>query len=432
MARVHSRRAERALAYLAETDPAFASLALWCQHRDDDGIQLAESDAITIRYGAGFERLSLAEQTGVAAHHILHIAFRHAPRGGALSSRLGGDFDPDLFNIAADAIVNEALQSAGYVLPRPFVTLGALMSQAFSEDDAGRGALARFDAERLYLRLRTTRPDKGKNGARRAGGAKGRAEGTRRLTAWAEGQGYRRDLAPGGPDGEGAQRAEEDADWSQRVARAMAQGRAAGRGIGMLARDIADIRPAVTPWDRQLRGLIARAVVEGPRLDPVRPSNRWLARDADARRADGPAPGFEAARLSRRATPRIAVGIDVSGSIDDGRLARFAAEIGGIGLRTGAEVHVMAFDDEVRRVVRLAGRAWSDEIGRLSFTGGGGTSFREVVATAEGLEASVAVILTDLDGTFGPRPRHLPVIWAVPDAAVAPMPPFGRVLDLAH
>jgi hypothetical protein len=427
----HSRRAVRALAFLAETDPALASLSLWCRHRDDDSVALAESDAATVRYGPAFANLTLAHQAGVAAHHILHVAFRHAPRSASLSARLGGAFDADLFNIASDAIVNEALQATGYVLPRPFVTLGGLLEQAFGEVDAGRAALARFDAERLYLRLAAAQERPGSGKARRPGGAEGESEGTRRLKAWAEAQGYSADLAPGGPEGERARAAEDDGDWRQRVARAMDQGRAAGRGLGMVARGIADIRPPATPWERHLRALVTRAVTEGPRPGHFRPSNRWLAREAAARDEGRATPAFDPARLRQRSIPRIAVGIDVSGSIDDARLARFAGEIAGIGARTGAEVHVLAFDDAVRGRARMTGRDWPGELARLGLTGGGGTSFEGVVAEAAGLSPSILVILTDLDGAFGPAPRGLPVVWAVPDAAAAPRPPFGQVVDLS-
>jgi hypothetical protein len=40
------------------------------------------------------------------------------------------------------------------------------------------------------------------------------------------------------------------------------------------------------------------------------------------------------------------------------------------------------------------------------------------------------LILTDLDGRFGPVAPRTRLIWAVPDAPAKP-PPFGRVLELA-
>ncbi len=59
---------------------------------------------------------------------------------------------------------------------------------------------------------------------------------------------------------------------------------------------------------------------------------------------------------------------------------------------------------------------------------GGGTSFIDLLQKIADLDASVAVILTDLDGDFGQRPA-LPVVWAVPDPRAAE-PPFGTVLSL--
>ena len=77
----HSARATRALRKLSEEDPAFAALALWCTHRDGEtGPARARSAGNRITYGAGFDNLSLPEQVGLCAHHILHVAFRHGGR----------------------------------------------------------------------------------------------------------------------------------------------------------------------------------------------------------------------------------------------------------------------------------------------------------------------------------------------------------------
>ena len=45
----------------------------------------------------------------------------------AMRLRLGDRFQPPLYALAADAIVNETLLLAGHVLPRPCVLLSALL-----------------------------------------------------------------------------------------------------------------------------------------------------------------------------------------------------------------------------------------------------------------------------------------------------------------
>ena len=403
----HSQRAERALRKLAEDDPAFAMLALWCQHRDgDSGAALVVSDDTTITYGHGFAALSLAEQMAVAGHHILHLALRHAARARAFETRFGAAFDAETYNIAADAVVNDVLVAAGYTLPRPFVTLEGVLTAGSLKEAPD---LASWDADRLYVRLMAKRTGAGEGGM---------------LKAYAQSRGFEDDLRPAGSDSVGG---EAEADWQERLSRALDAGRIAGRGIGTLGHRIADVPKPRTPWEVLLRGLLTKAVTPKPRLSHTRPSRRWIAQEAAG---GGPLP-FEPGQFRDRRIARIAVGLDVSTSIDAERLRLFAAQIAGIGKRTGAEVHVLVFDEGVRSQRRMAGLNWEDEITALDLAEGGGTSFVEVVDTAAALDPSAIVILTDLDGAFGPPPRHAPVIWATPDDPPAP-PPFGRVLSLAH
>lgn len=392
---------------LAEEDPAFASLALWVRHRDGDaGLAFAKSTSTTITYGASFETLSLAEQVGVAAHHILHVAFRHAPRSAAMAERLGGAHDRDLFNLAADALVNAMLDGAGYVQPRPRPELAELLSRIGTVE----GGLSDWDVERLYFALR---------------GAEGDGQGKTHSTAEGS-RGFRPDLETDSAGG-----GTEDADWRQRVARAMEAGRAAGRGIGLIAGRIGDVPEARTPWEAVLRGALAKAVSFDPRRSSARPARSWIARDSLARQAGGPTPAFEAGFARDGRIPRIAVGIDVSTSIDPGLRAMFAAQVAGVGKRTGAEVHVLVFDEVVQSHRKMQGLNWEREIADLPLAQGGGTSFVDVVERARALDPSAIVVLTDLDGPFGEAPGRVPVIWATPKAN-APEPPFGRVLSLAR
>jgi predicted metal-dependent peptidase len=443
----HSERATRALRKLGEADPAFAALALWCAHRDADAAAaeawarteggaaeppLAWTDGATIRYGPGFAELPLHEQVGLAAHQILHVAFRHAPRAAGMWRRFGAGFDPALFNLATDALVNETLQLAGYALPRPSVSLVELLAEALGEATTPGAAVGRWDAEALYLRLAAQRAGATGRRAGEADGPEGGGGPADRARAYALRRRFAPDVDAGRADPEAARReAAEEADWRQRVARAFEAGRRAGAGIGALGWRLADLPQPRTPWETALRGLVARAVIEHPRRSFARPTRRGIALDDAARRGGEAEPAFEPAALPRRAAPRVAVGVDASASVDETLLALFAAQLAGIGRRAGAEVHVLVFDEAVRSRARMRGADWEREIAGVAFARGGGTSFVEVLAEAARLDPAAIVILTDLDGPFGPPPR-VPVIWAVPDADRAPPPPFGRVLSLAR
>ena len=405
----HSERASRALRKLAETDPAFASLALWVRHEDSDARPLpAWSDGTTIRYGAIFGTHTLPEQMGLAAHHILHVAFRHAARGTAMALRLGPAHDGAIFNAAADAVLNEALFRAGFVMPRPCVLLTDLLREALGDIAPPDDALARWDVERLYVSLMG------------AGGSGRTREAADAARTFAARQGFAQDLDAGNPE-----ESEDAGEWQQRVARAMEAGRLAGRGIGMIGHRLADLPETRVPWETVLRRLVTKAVTELPRRSWRRPTGRWLALDAA-----GEALPFEPSLARNARVPRVAVGIDSSSSVDETRLALFAAQVAGIARRTGAETHVLVFDEIVqeRRVMR--GGSWDRAVTGLAFSRDGGTDFAPVLAEADRLDPAVIVMLTDLDAPLPDRPRA-PVIWAVPEEPRAP-PPWGRVVSLAR
>jgi hypothetical protein len=135
----------QALAHLGEVDPALAVLSLWCGHRDGEGATRTMGD--TIVYGPGFEGLGLPEQVGLAAHHVLHVALRHANRQAGLAERLGPKFDASLYGLAADGIINETLLLAGHGLPRPAVTLTDLLDEIGRPAKSPVEALADWDAD---------------------------------------------------------------------------------------------------------------------------------------------------------------------------------------------------------------------------------------------------------------------------------------------
>ncbi|MDU8944040.1 vWA domain-containing protein [Ovoidimarina sediminis] len=402
MTEAHSARAAAALAHLPDVDPGAALLALWCVHRDDPGPTRTEGE--TILYGPEFEGLAREAQVGLVAHHVLHVALRHGARAGAMAERLGPAFRGALYALGVDAIVNETLTRGGHALPRPAVTLTGLLAAAAPEGT--ERALEEWDAERLYHWL--------------LGGAGGRAG---RAGDYARAQAFREDVAP-----ERAGRgAADDGTWRARLTRALEAGRISGTGIGA-AGALIDRMAARVPWEIVLRRLLAKALLAVPEPSDRRPANRWIAGEARARAEGRPVPVFEGARARDRGRPRIAVAVDGSSSVGDAEFSLFAAEVGGIARRTGAETEVIGFDDAVRfRLVLGPGEA-PEPVMRQGMRRGGGTDFRPALGAALERDPSVIVVLSDLEGPAGPAPR-VPVIWAVPGGGAA-APPFGRLLRI--
>ena len=137
------------MGFLAESDPALASLALWCDIHDALGKTRTHGQTILI--GEDYTALPLREQIGILGHHILHVALRHGDRMSGMRQRLGKSFADETFNLATDALVNEVLDKAGHALRRPAVTLATLLSEVLQKDTDL--ALSSWDAERLYMAL---------------------------------------------------------------------------------------------------------------------------------------------------------------------------------------------------------------------------------------------------------------------------------------
>ncbi len=419
---------------MVEYAPATGGLALWMRHMDvgadwraDETAAPAFTDGRTVYYRPAFADLPLAEQTAWVAHEVLHVALRHAQRYLELHARLG-DADVELFNICADAIVNSTLAHLAWLtLPANAVRLEQLLVRTLAIEQPAEQALLAWDVERLYRAVDDRRPMLGRpSGAkRRAADARGahregdgpRAAHTRELGAAADA-----DLLPDA-DTQGPPEAEAEAarEWSERLLRAHA-----GDGPhSMLRALIADLPRTRTPWEQVLRTRLARGLAQQPGVSWSRPSRSYIANQG--RGGAGRRMPWEPGRAASRAAPRLAVIVDVSGSIEDGLMERFAREVESITRRMESRLVVVIGDDQVRRVAEF-GPGESD-LASTPFEGGGGTDFTPLLEEADRHLPDIGVVLTDLDGPARFRPRW-PVIWAVPEAHAAAVEPFGRKVVL--
>lgn len=431
----HSVRASPALQTLTEVDPALAALSLWCRHRDINS-GLAQTVGTEIGYGPGFAALPRHEQIGVVGHHILHVALQHPARLADMAARLGPGFEGDLWQIAADAVVNEAILAAGHALPRPALLLSDLLTAAAGKPVAGLTALAQWDVDALYHHLAADPPGRAKR-ARDAARAKGfqpdlRPGGARsRPRPAAHGQSAPRNQTEGAKDGPEGAAPTDPAEWRAHLARAMAAGRAAGFGLGLIGHRLADLPTPRVAWEHILRRLLLAATLPLPRPSPHRPARSWMARAGQAVATGADLPPWQPRMSATSPQPRIVVGLDCSTSIGADPLRLMMAEVAGIARRMGGEVTLLAFDSEVRIETRLDLTGWGRQLAGLSLPQGGGTDFGPVLTRAAALAPSVLVVLTDLDGPVGPHKPCFPVIWAVPGPDLPPAP-FGRAISLAR
>jgi len=397
----HSDRAQSALARLPEVDPAIAALALWCTYRDGTGPTATEGDVIHI--GPEFPLLPISQQTGLIAHHVLHVALRHSARRQTARERYGTGFQAERYDLACDALVNEALLQGGHALPRPAVRAADILAllPAHQRPD---NVLSDWDSDTLYAAL-----------AEQSSGQDGATDDT--IQHYARTQGFDPDLRDSDPD-----KTEADV-WAGRIEQAMRAGQRAGSGIGAILTRFGDLPKAVVPWEVKLRRLLGKALAQHPRHSHRRPARAWLARDALARQTGGAQPVFEPGLAREQNRPRLVIGLDTSSSIRKATLDMFAAEAISIVRRTGAEAHLLAFDTEVHGKHRLHS---AEAIAALVLRQGGGTDLEPFLAEAQSLNPSIIVVLTDLDAPTKTL-VSVPVLWAVPSTPKL-APGFGDVL----
>jgi hypothetical protein len=218
--------------------------------------------------------------------------------------------------------------------------------------------------------------------------------------------------------------AEQTREWSERILRAHA-----GDGaFSMLRALLADLPASRTPWEQVLRTRLARGLSRRPTLSWSRPSRSYLANQGRIG-AHGRLP-FEPGFSGTKTTPRLALVVDVSGSIEPALLERFTREIEAILRRQEAALTLVIGDDQVRRIAEMephGSRPRRLDLRTLDVHGGGGTDFTPLLEAADLRRPDIGVVLTDLDGPVRFTPRW-PVIWAVPSANAGVTAPFGRLL----
>ena len=439
-------RGTRAVQRMVEYAPATGSLALWVHHVDDDRVDaatVASTDGSTIRYGPSFDHLSLPLQTGVVAHEVLHVALQHVARFRALRRQLG-DVDLELFNVCADAIVASALSHLDWLeLDGRSVRLEELLVGAVGVRTDPTRALLEWDVERLYRAIDDRRPREGrrasargtKDGSRpdaassregaRPRTAETRADGPRARQVRLLGSRLRRDLVPADGDDRPEAEAEQAREWRERVLR----GHAGDGAHSMLRALLADLPKTHTPWEQLLRSQLARGLSRRRARSWSRPSRAYIAHQGrmGGRRGHGRRMPWEPGWSSGQPVARLAVMVDVSGSIDEALLARFSREIAAITRRQEAGAVVVIGDDRVRSVVHYA--PGLTDLTQVEFRGGGDTDFTPLLEEADRWRPDLGVFLTDLKGPAEHRPGF-PVLWAVPRSQAEREVPFGRKLVL--
>lgn len=424
LAKTDSRRMRPDLESAIEYLPGLASLALWCNFADTDENVIALTDGQTVYAGAGYEKFSEKERKFICLHEILHIALCHPSRFLLLEKQDVG-FDPQLLNIAADAIINKALENlTGLKTPSNAWSLEKIWSALEKSEDAINSMqdskdqqpysysissqkrkisnltraeftlVSRWSCEELYYFLKAQARD-----------FVGFVEVLFSL--------YQKDSLAGDllsvrsasaqpPTQNG--NFDQKRDWQQRLSLLK------GTMPELFQRLAGELPKTETPWEQVLRSLVQSVFQEKQQTNYSRPSRRWLALERDYRVSSGVNLPFSPEVTKKRGN-RLAVALDTSGSIDGNLLGRFLTEIASLCSYNQRNLVLIIGDAEVHQIAEIDWREAGEELAKLKYTGGGGTDFRPLIKAASEFSPDALIYLTDLYGETGDEP-DFPVIWA--------------------
>jgi len=413
----------KARARLLVRAPFIGSIALGLAWVNAPDIGTMATDGRSVWFNPAWCESHGVEKTmGVIAHEVLHVVNRHHLRRG--------ERDVELWNVAADLLINRLLEDDKYVLPPDGL---------FDRDRRYAG----LPTETIYARLleeqqhRAEQPnDRRSSGQATAGGAsssgsghapavtghenvhvkpqQGDADHEKRILP-ARHWGEVRDLVkPNGQQLSPTERLQAEHELDVRIRQAMAAAKRVGK-FGTALREMVEVAADRVDWRDKFR-MAFDGVLRGE-VSWARPNRRYIQQGLYL-------PGWR-----RTGSGRIGFVLDTSGSISASELSVYTAAVLGILEETGPElVALIQCDAEVQRIDTIQP---GESFDRIEVHGRGGTRFQPAFDwfAESNFGADAIVYATDLNCSDQPQDPGVPVIWLTPtrDRTM----PFGEIVPVS-
>lgn len=296
-------------ARLLMNEPFFAALSRRIDKRASDavptaGVKVSEQGQFELVYNPEFfATLSDKEMAGVLKHEYYHLIFGHVTSDSRMKATTGDNKVTKLWNVATDLAINSHLRGE---LPE-----GALFpgEGQFADLDSG------LSAEQYFAALKQDQDEQGEG----EGEGEGTPDSFDDHSGWGEANNTAQEIAK--------QRLKEAV---KKAANEAGKSGNWGSVSGECRRQIMESITSVVDWKKVLRYFI-KTSQRANKSSTIKRINRRYAYVHPGK------------KVTRRAS--IAISIDQSGSVDDGMLAAFFAELNK--LAKLAEFTVIPFDSEV-------------------------------------------------------------------------------------
>jgi predicted metal-dependent peptidase len=353
--------------------PFFGTLAMFARFIASTAIPTAATDGRDIFFNPQFlSSLPSQQQDGVLLHELLHAALLHPLR---LHER-----QPELWNIAADIVVNGTILQQGFELPP-----GGLRD----------GQLEHLSVEEVYELLQLPGANRFELTERDLLAAHAASDPSTQVTA--------------------ARDREIRTHWQQALqqASAIASGTATAKLTGGIARELDSIFNPQLDWKTYLWRYLVQTPTDFQGFD-----RRFVGR------------GLYLEGLQSESV-RVQIAIDTSGSVRLPQLQLFVSEVRAI---LAAYPQLECNLDYVDNAIHASHILTADSILPIP-EGGGGTSFvpffDRVNESWDGHTQTVCIYLTDGYGEFPACAPLVPTLWVVPPGGLDPaLFPFGEVVRL--
>lgn len=416
----------KARARLLVRAPFIGSIALGLAWVNAPDIGTMATDGRSVWFNPEWcEGHGVEKTMGVIAHEVLHVVNRHHLRRG--------ERDAELWNVAADLLINRLLEDDKYVLPPDGL---------FDRDRRYAG----LPTETIYARLREQQQQQQQQAQQpndrrlsvhaTATGASGSGNGhdptaSGQTTSQAKPEreearsgddtfparhwGEVRDLTKAnGQRLSATERIQAEHDLDVRIRQAAAAAKRVGK-FGTALREMVEIATDRVDWRDKFR-MAFDGVLRGE-VSWARPNRRYIQQGLYL-------PGWR-----RTGAGRIGFVLDTSGSISANELSVYTAAVLGILEETGPEVvALIQCDAQVQRVEYIQ---VGESFDQIEVHGRGGTRFQPAfdwIADA-GFGADAIVYATDLNCSDLPRDPGVPVIWLTPTRNRTM--PFGEIVPVS-
>ena len=414
----------KARARLLVRAPFIGSIALGLAWVNAPDIGTMATDGRSVWFNPDWcERHGVEKTMGVIAHEVLHVVNRHHLRRG--------ERDAELWNVAADLLINRLLEDDKYVLPQDGL---------FDRDRRYAG----LPTETIYARLLEQQQQQAEQPKDRQLIEPGERRRSERLGQWPRSDHVRSDQAatssrirerpirgngafparhwgevrdltkPNGQRLSPTERLQAEHDLDVRIRQAAAAAKRVGK-FGTALREMVEIATDRVDWRDKFR-MAFDGVLRGE-VSWARPNRRFIQHGMYL-------PGWR-----RTGAGRIGFVLDTSGSISANELSVYTAAVLGILEETGPEVvALIQCDAEVQRIDYIQP---GESFDRIEVHGRGGTRFQPAFdwIAESGFGADAIVYATDLHCSDQPQDPGVPVIWLTPTRNRTM--PFGEIVPVS-